>query len=377
MEDNKNIIVLTHPLSNNYGCILQAYAMQVVLQRMGFNVETDRNGCRIKDNATIAKKGARLLYQFYKQATGHIIESKHNKRIISVNTRAFVDNNINVVDFFEENHISSNAAINKYGTFIVGSDQVWRKGMMDINAYFLPFVCDDGKKKIAYAASFGKDEINDWTKEEIELYSKLLSKFDGVSVRENSGVRICREQLGIEALHVLDPTMLLDKEEYDSLIDKQASSYKDSLFCYVLDKSSEKKTIIDSISNNLRLVPKEIMPKHKIGDKWSRIEDCVFPSVSEWLSGFRDSKFVVTDSFHGTVFSIIFNKPFLAIGNKARGLSRFTSLLHMFGLEDRLISEVDDLNRINDMSIDYTVVNRTIDEWRNKSLSFLKTKLNK
>lgn len=371
MEDNKNIIVLTHPLSNNYGCILQAYAMQVVLQRMGFNVETDRNGCRIKDNATIMKKGARLLYKIYKQATGHIIDSRHNKRIISVNTRAFIDNNIKVVDFFEDNHISSNATINKYGTYIVGSDQVWRKGMMDINAYFLPFICNDRKKRVAYAASFGKDEINNWTKEEIELYSKLLSKFDGVSVRENSGVRICREQLGVEALHVLDPTMLLDKEQYEALIEKLDSPYKDSLFCYVLDKSSEKRTIIDNISKHLRLQPKEIMPKHKIGDKWSRIEDCVFPSVSEWLSGFRDAKFVVTDSFHGTVFSIIFNKPFLAIGNKARGLSRFVSLLQMFGIDNRLINSVDDLDRIDYYAINYTKVNEIISKWRDKSMTFL------
>jgi len=112
--------------------------------------------------------------------------------------------------------------------------------------------------------------------------------------------------------------------------------------------------------------PKKFYDKERKG-----INDCVFPPVEEWIRGFIDAEFVVTDSFHGTVFSILFNKPFVSIGNKGRGLSRFTSLLKMFKLENRLIFNSEYCNLDNLNSIDWERTNSILRDKREKSLRFL------
>ena len=120
----------------------------------------------------------------------------------------------------------------------------------------------------------------------------------------------------------------------------------------------------------LEVMPEEIFNKHT-----KDISKCIFPSVSKWLAGFRDASFVVTDSFHGTVFSIIFNKPFISIANKKRGVSRFTSLLKIFGLENRLISSREEISDHLLDGIDFDRINDIKEEWQKKSLGFLKDNL--
>ena len=115
------------------------------------------------------------------------------------------------------------------------------------------------------------------------------------------------------------------------------------------------------------------MPKLKLTKENAKkhLNDCVFPSVTKWLRAFMDAEMVITDSFHGCVFSIIFNKPFWVVGNKERGQARFSSLLSLFKLEDRLIS-VDDIESINwNTPIDWDSINNTKKEWQDLSLSFL------
>ena len=105
------------------------------------------------------------------------------------------------------------------------------------------------------------------------------------------------------------------------------------------------------------------------------IQKCIFPPIEQWIKGFMDADFVVTDSFHGTVFSIIFNKPFVAIVNKERGAARFTSLLNMFGLSDRLVYSIDDIEKIYSKSIDYDHVNDVLRSKRIESLEFIYSNL--
>ena len=145
----------------------------------------------------------------------------------------------------------------------------------------------------------------------------------------------------------------------------------------VLDQSEEKQRIIQELSYKLGLTPIVVMPKfafEKTGPK--KISNCIFPPVTKWLRGFMDAEYVVTDSFHGTVFSIIFNKPFIVIANKERGLGRFTSLLRMLGLESRLVYTFDDItDQLIYTSIDYTQVNRILRRERDRALEFLKASL--
>ena len=145
--------------------------------------------------------------------------------------------------------------------------------------------------------------------------------------------------------------------------------------CYVLDKTPEKSAIINSVKEKLNLRTLEVMQEEPLTLETKDISKCIYPSVSKWLSGFRDASFVVTDSFHGTVFSIIFNKPFICIGNQMRGLTRFTSLLKIFGLENRLIFSQKDFSEKLLENIDYEKVNSIKQQWQSKSIEFLKENL--
>ena len=166
-------------------------------------------------------------------------------------------------------------------------------------------------------------------------------------MREDSGGELCKKYLGVSAAHVIDPTMLLSKEDYCKIIERDESRgfleprvSEKRLFAYVLDEAPEKKSLIADVATQLGLSVEEIMPKREALQSGK----ASYPPVSAWLRGFRDAEFVVTDSFHGCVFSIIFNKPFIAIGNAGRGMSRFHSLLKMFGLENRLLILDENLN---------------------------------
>ena len=186
-------------------------------------------------------------------------------------------------------------------------------------------------------------------------------------MREHSGIDLCRKYLGCDAVHVLDPTMLLDKEDYMGLVENEKEpKSKGSLFTYILDRSEEKQLLIDEVASELNLCPFTSMPKHTMD---------VYPPVTQWLRAFMDAKFVVCDSFHGAVFSIIFNKPFLIIGNKERGMTRFNSLLDTFDLRSRMADNVSDVHSIVNVSIDWEKVNRIRAEMKTYSFEFLKSSL--
>jgi len=262
---------------------------------------------------------------------------------------------------------------------VVGSDQVWRpKYSPYIPNFFLDFLsAGDKAKRIAYAASFGVDTL-EYSPDQLAVCAPLARRFDAISVREDTAVQLCREHFGVEATHVLDPTLLLDKEHYISLIEKEnAPASKGTLMTYVLDKAPEKQAIISQVASERNLQAFTVYPKsrfYKAGSKG--LKDCMYPPLGSWIRGFMDCEYVVTDSFHGTAFAIIFNKPFIAIGNATRGLSRFQSLLGIFGLNERLVIHPDDLtSELINREIDFTEVNRLWEEKKTRSLDFLENAL--
>lgn len=370
------ILILTHPPKTNYGGILQAYALQKVLLDMGHNVVTDREACM-----PYGLWGVILtVYHFFRNIWykfKHIVPiNVTTENIISEQITPFVEKNILTTHFFINNHYSERH-IYEYDAFVVGSDQIWRKGMIDFLAYSLPFL--KGKNKIAfsYAASFGKGDISDWTEKEKKTFKENLQIFKSISVRESSGVKICREVFDRDASLVLDPTLLLDSSDYRKLIPPYAQyQHKGNLFCYLLDRSTEKYEIIKKVEKSLNLVSYEIMPKVKYPLKTKNIEDYKFCSVEEWISSINEAEFVITDSFHGMVFSIVFNKPFIVIANVKKGLDRFTSLLDQLGLTSRLVFSADDVKEdIILKHIDYKTVNRLLSFERQKSIDFIQCAL--
>lgn len=367
--------ILTLPLNTNYGGILQAYALQTILKRMGCEVNVIEKKKRPLSLSIQEKPicyGKRIVKNLIGRKCPIFYEQKFNREqpIIQKNTDKFIHKYIHLITYNNFSEIKES----EYDAIIVGSDQIWRPKYFRIdkieNAY-LKFAEGWNIKRIAYAASFGTDKW-EYTKKQTDECGRLLKKFDAVSVRETSGIDLCKDKFGVEAQHVLDPTMLLTKEDYIKLFEADNTpKSKGNLLCYILDETEEKKTLIKRIADEKGLIPFNV--KSRSNDINSPISDRIQPPIEQWLRGFYDAEFVVTDSFHACVFSILFNKPFLVVGNADRGISRFTSLLNMFKLRDRLIDNKT-FNNIT-TSISWRDVIVFLENNRKKSRNFLSNNL--
>lgn len=373
--------IITQPLLDNYGGLLQNYALQVVLKRMDHIPitldQTKRSESWLRNTARNSVVG--LLSMIGKNAGLKQIPylRKSQKREISKHTRRFVDTYINHTQAFRNSgQISTYLKSHPLDAYIVGSDQVWRpKYCVNIYTQFLDFDNSSAVKRLAYAASFGTDK---WTfsNRQTERCSSLANRFDAISVREKSGITLCKNNLGVVAQQVLDPTMLLEKEDYVFLVEKEKEPVcNGDLFCYVLDMNPEKQSFIEKCAQQLDLTPFYSMPKPLKKESFNSdsLRDYVFPTVTHWLRGFMDAKVVVVDSFHGCAFSIIFNKPFWVIGNKSRGNTRFESLLGLFGLENRMIEAGKDVDL--NAPINWDDVNAELFKYKADSYDWLKMHL--
>lgn len=375
----KKIGILTQPLHQNYGGLLQAYALKTVLIYLGYNpIILDRTSSKSTLFRKIASHIKTLIYKLIGRNRSFTYwASSENLKVIAKNTDYFISNYIaeKTLRLHSTDELEEFISNNDFYGFIVGSDQVWRpRYSPHIPTYFFDFAKDiQNIKRISYAASFGVSEW-EFTPAEEEMAKNLIKLFDAVSVREDSGITLCNKYLDVKATHVLDPTMLLSKDDYIALADKENESKSNgNLFTYVLDPTEHSRKFIKKAENDLGLKAFEVQPKHKVLSKTVVEEDlqgCVYPTVTKWLRAFMDAEFVITDSFHGCVFSIIFNKPFVAIGNEDRGLARFESLLKIFDLNDRLNSS--DFNT----KINWQPVNEKLMDWRELSINFLKENLN-
>ena len=362
--------ILTLPLHYNYGGILQAYALQTVLERMGHEVCLIEKKCKFLPfplwKAPLVY-GKRILMNVFGHPFPIFYEQQAN--IIRKNTEQFINKYIKrrIVDTFSE------IREDDFDVIVVGSDQIWRpKYFKDIEHAYLDFAKGWNIKRIAYAASFGTNEWEYTPKQTIRC-GELLKYFNAVSVREDSGVDLCRTHFGVEAKHVLDPTMLLTKEDYIRLFENDnIPKSKGTLLTYILDEAPEKLALIDKIAKEKDLVSFRV--NSKVENREASLQERIQPSVEQWLRGFYDAEFVITDSFHACVFSILFNKPFIAVGNKDRGMSRFTSLLSMFGLEKRLLtSSFYNIEQIE--NIDWSKVNAILKDKVCTSIKLLTTNL--
>ena len=350
--------IITLPLNTNYGGILQAYALQTVLERMGHDVcliEEKRKPLSLPLWKAPLSYGKRILKNILGHPCPIFYERKVNREIpiVRKNTDRFINKYIKcrIVDSFSDLNESDFDAI------VVGSDQIWRpKYFPHIEHAFLDFAKDWNIRRIAYAASFGTDDWEYDSKQTSECGS-LLRMFDAVSVREDSGVDLCKRYFGVEAQHVLDPTMLLIKENYIKLFEAANTPKSNgNLLCYILDETEEKTALIKRIADEKGLIPFNV--KSISDDINSPLYERIQPPLEQWLRGFYDADFVITDSFHACVFSIIFNKPFLAIGNSKRGMSRFKSLFEVFRFTNFIVT--DCIQFCQDEDINWCEVNEQL-----------------
>lgn len=366
------VITLT-PHTTNYGCLLQSFALQKVLKEMGNDVCEIVLSDRISTSRQvlmpliIIKRIAMNLMGRKVQIFHEYIE-RNEGPVIRKFTEKFVDNYLTIREYDRYSSINQS----DYDAYVVGSDQVWRPMYSRlIKDKFLEFTKGWDVLRISYAASFGTDEW-EYSDSLTRECATLLKKFTAVSVREKSGIQLCREHFGVDAKLVLDPTLLLDVDEYIKLFETAGISRSiGNLHYYILDETPDKMTLVQKVAKEKHLIPFKINAYEK--RKGHKLADRIQPPVEKWLRAFNDAEFVVTDSFHGCVFSILFNKQFVVYGNKNRGMSRYMSLLGIFGLENRLITNSNEYN--NMPSIDYKIVNSKLQKLKEESLCFLRQAL--
>lgn len=331
--------ILTHPLGANYGGILQAWALSTYLESLGHDVVVLNR----KNNLSFLKRVAKNLLT----ACGYkrYADPKYSKLV------SFVENNINYSrPLSTDRQMATFVKKNGLDLVIVGSDQVWRPDFAKKYGfnYFLDFV-PQGVKQASYAASFGLSEWG-YNYMETQMIAGLLSKFVAVSVREDEAVKLCKENLDIDAEHLLDPTLLLTNAYYDQI----ASSRKiDEPYTYVywLGSEEEKQKAITDFGCQNKIVEISLRGNTQLD------------SVEDWLSYIKFADNVITDSFHGLVFSILFNKQFYVQSNASGGNGRVRSLLELLEIASQLEG--------HGTSIDYSIVNRRIDELRQRSYNFI------
>lgn len=362
--------ILTLPFNNNYGGYLQTYALMTVVKSLGH------------DSILLFRLHNRRPFKwryrhFLKNLLKLILFKQHDKLILSQNYELQQKGKLMMP--FINKYIPRTKAVystkglkslikNHFDVIIIGSDQVWRPDYVpQITDYYLSFLNNDKIKRISYAASFGT-EAPIYSNDEQTICGQGLKKFHAVSLRETSGINIIK-RFGWTCTQpsiVLDPTMLLTKEYYNKLLLKHPGASRNKIFCYILDQSEVVQSIISTICEETKLTT-----YHIIDEKHWKEKDYLMPSIEDWLTGIRDSEYVVTDSFHGTVFSIIFNKKFVVYANKERGIDRFLSLLNLFNLTNRIAYNEEEVKQVLSTPIEWDTINILLKKEREKSMQYL------
>ena len=364
----------------NYGAMLQAYSLWKYLEERGHEVE-------FIDYAFGNARRISLWKCFVSRQVYGCVDAirKKLKAYVRFNIVHFSDalpRTRPVATFVELKDIGSS-----YDTLIVGSDQMWNP--LWCSGEILPVVMLDfaakGEKRIAYAVSFGTKE---WKKaQRADEAGRLLRGFDAISVREESGMKLVQELSGRDdAKWMVDPTLLHSASFYEPLLNVKCRKLHRYVFSYMLEEWMRDENVesvmravmaakgIDDIHTDKVLVGGLLSPICKLLDVQSKM------SVGMWLSEIANSDFVVTNSFHGTVFSILFHKPFLTIpvSGKMSGMNeRVVSLLSMVGLGSRIINtkDLDGCRDVVGSAIDWDEVDRRLDAERLRADAFFKVAL--
>lgn len=369
--NNKKIAIITRHAVSNYGSVLQAYALQTAIGKLGYESEiidyirTDEDYKNISD--TLIKKSSwnknalsRLLYKSV-QTPEYVIMGKkfeiYRKGLIKLTEKRYSSS--------EELKNNPPAA----DIYCTGSDQVWGAiGNDEIDsAYFLDFAPSD-KKKIAYAASFGKTSIN--TDNE-KILKKWLDAYDCLTVREKSATDLI-ENLGIYNIRqVLDPTLLLDSSEWSTLIENNIN--KSYVLLYQLHSNPQMDNYAKLFAKKSGLKLIRLTPLfHRVFKSGKAV---YLPTINEFLSYIKNAEFMITDSFHGTAFAINFNTQFIDI-LPDETKTRNQSILELTGLSHRILNSYNDFSFVEN-KIDFSLANEKIAQERINSLEILKKMLEK
>ena len=368
MKKTKTATITFHA-SHNYGSNLQAYALQYVIQSMGYENEIlnfrtpiQKDLYRvIRHNLTFRSAIKNLLHLLYYKSLKNA-EEKYE---------SFIHNNLNITnEYTSEDDLK--AAKLEYDVYIAGSDQIWNPIPRDFDwAYFLSFVHKG--KKMSYAPSFG--QLSSLGNSDIQnRIANLLRQFDFISVRDKGTADNVKKLIGIAPPIVLDPTLLLDKNQWISLIaNKKKLIEGNYIYFYSLVATPERMNIIKRVAKTTGL-PVVVSYFSNQYDVFNPFIKCYDAGPLDFLTLIRDAKLVVSSSFHCTVFSILLNVPFFAIDGMTD--ARIRTLLTTTGLENREITLANvEKKSMETFDIDFDRVNQCIEKARKPSFEFLKKSL--
>lgn len=383
------IAIVTFVHAYNYGAELQCFALQYKLRNQGFNVEV-LDLYRPQDDEYRHTKDSDLKFG---PLFSHNSSSDRKARIHRIAAdwiacmqkifyrKRFIERKKAFWGFHEEyTNLSPQPICNflalyqqnfDYTHYIVGSDQVWNySNGFSVEPYLLSFV--DNAKKISYAASIGHSDIPSQIS---EIYLKNLSSFRAISLREEQGTKIISEiTKRNDVVTVLDPTLLLSKEEWENALRISKSPCKPYLLLYLLSRSCESVDFAIEYAKkrdwDVKIISTSIVPQYK----YNNIQYICGVSPKQFVELFCSASFVVTNSFHGTAFAVNFNIPFISTTRSdKRYNSRFVNLLNITGLSSRLVFEDKlDYSRLDNLeACDFSTARTSIEDERSKSLDFI------
>lgn len=378
----KKIGIVTTPRELNYGAVLQAYALQDVISNYGYDTKLIWWSNQKKTRRDIrCLKILGMLMKIIRHPTllrrtlytyGHSFSKEYSKESI-IKFDEFENKYLNI-DFKNYYQMYSFAYSSDCKAIIAGSDQIWNSYAMYVDPfYYLRFVPKD--KRIAYAPSFGKNDIPQYNRKRIKKYMQGFTK---ISVREESGKKILYDLIHKSVPVVLDPSLLLKSFEWERLESYVETPTKYVLMYFLDEPNKESIRILKKIVNQYKM-PIIVMPyRFEIYKEFKSVE-FVDAGPSDFLYLIHHAEFVLTDSFHGTAFSINYKKEFLVFdrqyGNNQTQISRITDLLNKFGLLNRFIFQTNEtIGKIE--KIDYSEMDRILEKERIFSINYLSDFLN-
>lgn len=373
--------ILTFHFSDNYGAALQAHALRRWLTEQGHHASfIDYRPAHIEHGGRLGmptsrarlKANLKVVYlavsSFVHEHFGNRSQkekfARFRQRFLGLQSPAAPADNG-----------ASLAAAQTCDLIVAGSDQIWNPSQhfgFDPN-YFLAFAQPFRARKIAYAASFGKDRVSSG---EAAQLPRLLQHFDAISVREASGVALVEQATGQAPANVPDPTLL--HSHYPELTGQEAPAGEDPyIFCYALRSPDNIRPTAEQVARQLGC---PVLSPHNPHRRWAEIGTTVHPDPGEWVALVKHARFVVTNSFHGTVFALLFRKPFIVAGltgDKAPANARALHLLRAVGLETRFAAafSAPNVQALLDSDIDWDAVDTRLAELRQAGNVFLSAQL--
>lgn len=366
-------IITIHKI-NNYGSVFQAYALQKACESLGYNVEiidynypndfhTPNKYAIQEDSQPNEPRWIKLLYalELIKQHKG---------------IRNFVSKyeHLSLKQYNHPSDLETNTP--HYNIYVTGSDQLWNPRHCNGDPAFMLHFAPDNALKISYASSVGTDTIPEDLKPQ---YKKLLSRYAHISVRENSGAELIRNLVNKKATIVLDPTLLLNREQWNQIANPKRLFKKKYILCYFLNYTFNAFPYVDKLAEHMQRetgyeIVRVARPPHKLG--LSHTHYRVGASPEDFLALVRDAEMILTTSFHGTAFAVNYGKPVVTVvQDRNASDSRQVSLMHNLGLDNQILSIKDKMPELSRFAYDEKLEQERLETLRQFSMNYLKTAL--